>query len=126
MSWDRRWSNWAAGTLVVAAILALGACAAEGPVKPPGIEQKIEAARTPGDHEEIASLYEQQAGADKAAAERHQRLARTYQRSGTIKGGGQVNLARHCENLARVYQQAAAENLALAEQHRQMAAEAKK
>lgn len=126
MSKDPRWLVPGAGALLAAAMFTLGGCAAEKPIKPAGIEQKIEAARTPGDHEEIASLYEQQAGADKAAAERHQRLARTYQRSATIKGGGQVNLARHCENLARVYQQAAAENLALAEQHRQMAADAKK
>ncbi|WP_454727804.1 hypothetical protein [Cupriavidus ulmosensis] len=124
MSRDQRWLVLNAGALLAAAILVLGGCAAEGPVKPAGLEQ-IEAARTPGDHEEIASLYERQADADKAAAERHRRLARVYRGSWTPKGG-QANLAPHCEKLARAYQEAAEENLALAQQHRQMAAEAKK
>ncbi|MGX0939621.1 hypothetical protein ACUXQ2_005717 [Cupriavidus metallidurans] len=126
MSRDQRWLVPGAGALLAAAILTLASCAAEKPTKPAGIEQKIEAARTPGDHEEIASLYEQQAGADKAAAERHQRLAGIYQRSWTPKAGGQAYLVRHCNDLARAYQQAAEDNLALAQWHRQMAAEAKK
>ena len=124
MKMNRRWLVLGAGAVLAAAILTLGGCAAGGPVKPAGLEQKIEAARTRADHEEIASLYEQQAGADKAAAERHRGMALAYGRSGAYRGG-QSNIAPHCENLARTYQQAAKENLALAKEHRQMAAEAK-
>jgi hypothetical protein len=121
---NRRWLVLGAGAVLAVAMLTLVGCAAEAPVKPAGLEQKIETARTRADHEEIASLYEQQAGTDKAAAERHRRLARTYERSWTDRGG-QTNMARHCENLARTYQQAAEENLALAKEHRQAAADTK-
>ena len=124
MNMNRRRLVLGASAVLAAAILTLGGCAAEGPVKPGGLEQKIEAARTRADHEEIASLYEQQAGADKAEGERHRGLARAYGRSWTYKGG-HANLARHCENLARTHQQAAEENLALAKAHRQIASDTK-
>jgi hypothetical protein len=135
MSRNQRWLVLGAGTFLAAAVLALGGCAAEGPVKPAGLEQKIEAARTRADHQEIAAGYVQQAGVDKEAVERHRNLARAYERGG-VWGGPQVGsvssvrrgnqiLVAHCENLARIYQQAAEENLALATEHRRLAAEAK-
>jgi hypothetical protein len=104
-------------------------------MRPAGIEQKIEAARTRADHQEIAAVYEQQGDRDRAAAERHRGLARAYER-GRVWSGPPVGSASsvraqnegwvaHCENLARIYQQAAEENLALARAHRQVAAETK-
>jgi hypothetical protein len=135
MSRNQWWLNLGAGTFLAAAILTLGGCAAEGPVKPAGLEQKIEAARTRADHQEIAAVYEQQAGMDQEAVQRHRNLARAYERD-WVWGGPRVgsagsvrrenqSLAAHCENLARIYQQAADENLALAREHRQLAAEMK-
>lgn len=116
-----------------AAVLILGGCPTEEPVKSAGLEQKIEAARTRADHQEIAAAYERQAGVDREAMERHRKLARAYQqgwvwvppRAGNTSSAPRENqsLVAHCENLARMYQQAAEENLALAKQHRQMAAE---
>ena len=120
-----RWLVMGAGVALLAAVATLGGCAAEGPTKPAGLEQKIETARARADHEEIASTYEQQAIADKAAAERHESLARQYQRS----GGGFHNIngamARHCLKLTNLYRQAEQENLALAKTHRQLAEGAK-
>ena len=120
-----RWLVMGAGVALLAAVATLGGCAAEGPTKPAGLEQKIETARARADHEEIASIYEQQATADKAAAERHESLARQYQRS----GGGFHNIngtmARHCLKLTNLYRQAEQENLALAKTHRQLAEGAK-
>ncbi len=118
---------------LVLAILTLGGCAAEGPIKPADFEQKIEAAHTRADHQEIAAVYEQQAEGDRVAVERHRGLARAYER-GYIAGGTRArgssiarrenkSLAAHCENLVRIYQQAAEENLALAKEHRRLAAE---
>jgi len=135
MSRNQRWLVLGAGAFLAAAVLALGGCAAEWPVKPADLEQKIEAARTRADHQAIAAVYEQQAEGDRAAAERHRGLARAYER-GYIAGGSRVrgsstarrenkSLVAHCENLARIYQQAAEENLALAREHRQVAAETK-
>lgn len=102
--------------------LALVGCTGEGPVKPAGLEQKIESARTPADFEEIASMYEAQASIDKVAAERHRRLAKAYRTGPSSPRGGQANMAGHCENLARFYQQASEENLALAKEQRQVTA----
>ena len=131
----QRWLVLGAGTFLAAVVLALGGCPAEGPVKPAGLEQKIEAGRTHADHQEIAAIYEQQAGVDREAMERHRNLARAYERGwvwapprvGGVNSerGKNKSLVAHCENLARLYQQAAEENLALAREHRQLAAETK-
>lgn len=100
-----------AGTFLAAAILTWGGCAGEAPVKPAGLEQKIEAARTRADHREIAAVYARQAGVDKEAVERHRGLARAYERGWVWSGppggsasrvrGENQSLAAHCENLAR-------------------------
>jgi len=121
MSTNKRWSVLGTGVFLVAVGLALGGCAAQGPVKPAGLEQKIEAARTRADHQEIAAVYEQQAEAYKATADLHRDWARAYER-----GRRKIySMVTHCENLARIFQQAAEETLALAREHRQVAAETK-
>jgi len=135
MSRNQRRMVLGTGAFLAAAVLILGGCAAEEPVKPAGLEQQIEAARTRADHQTIAAVYEQEAEGDRAAAERHRGLARAYER-GYIAGGSRVrgsstarrenkSLAAHCENLTRIYQQAAEENLVLAREHRQLATETK-
>lgn len=117
---------------LVLAILILGGCAVEGPVRRADLERKIEAARTRADHLEIAAIYVRQAQADGAAAEQHRALARAYER-GWVYSGPQVGTARsmealnrsqivHCEDLAHIYQRVAEENLSLARAHRQFAA----
>ena len=121
MSRNQRWLVLGRGTFLALAISILAGCAAEGPVKPAGLEQKIKAARTRVDHQAIAEVYEQQAVGDRAAAERHRGSARAYER-GRWKN---KTRAAHCENLAHIYQQAAEENLALARAHRQLASEIK-
>ena len=124
MSRNQRWPVLGTGVFLVAAALALGGCAAQGPVKPAGLEQKIEAARTRADHDEIAAVYEQQAEGHKAASEWHRRWARAYEQ-GIIRQGTNRNNVAHCDNLVRIFQQASEVNLALAREHRQMAAEMK-
>lgn len=104
-------------------VFALASCATEAPLQVAGLEQRIATARVRADHEQIASVYEQQAGVDRAAAERHRRLAQVYR--GRTDRNVPANMASHCDNLARTYQQAADENLALAREHRRMAGEAK-
>lgn len=102
MSRNQRRLVLGAGSLPVAAALTLGGCAAEGPVKTAGIERKIEAARTPADHQEIAAVYGQQAEGDRSAAERYRGLARAYER-GLVWGGPPIgsleSVQSHAENL---------------------------
>lgn len=119
MSRNQRWLVLGPGAFLAVAISIFAGCAAEGPVKPAGLEQKIEAARTRADHQEIAAVYEQHAEGDRASAERYRALARMYER-GRWKN---KTAAVYCENLARIFQQAAEENLALAWEHRRLAAE---
>ena len=121
ISRNKRRSGLGASAFFIAAVLALGGCAAQGPVKPAGLEQKIEAARTRADHQDIAAVYEQQSEGYKATAERHRYWAQACER-GRWKSKSMV---AHCDNLARLFQQATTETLALAREHRQVAAEMK-
>ena len=87
----------------------------------------IQTAKTGADHEEIASVYEQQARADRAAANEHRRMEKLYkafsEADPTWSSSGQT--PEHCQNLASIYQQAAQEHDALAELHRQAASGAR-
>ncbi len=105
---------------IAAATITLGGCAAQMPSPPAGIEQKMENASTPSDHNDIASQYERQATVDAAAAKRHLGYAVTYRKNKSPRSGVQEheNLAKHCETLARTYQEAADQNLSLAKLHR--------
>lgn len=111
--------------LFVTAIFSFSGCAIETPQKPSGIEQKIQNARTPVEHEVIASQYEKQAEADKTTARLHHSMAEKYQYYAGPKGNTPGAFAGHCESLAKIYQQAADENLELAKLHRQAAIDAK-
>ena len=113
-------SSVVSGSALLAA-LTVGGCASDAPFPPAGMQEKIVAARSPADHADIAALYEQQAGRDKAAAEQHRRIAQAYR--GRISRAIPPGMAAHCENLATLYETAAKENLALAEQHRRAAKE---
>ena len=104
MTRNQRWLVLGTVTFLAAAVLILGGCAAEGPVKLAGLEQKIEAARTRADHQEITAVYEQQADGDRVAAERHRGLARAYER-GYIAGGSRArgsSTARRKQEFRRV------------------------
>lgn len=120
--------------ILATVLLTLGGCATDGPVEVAGLEQKIEAARTRTDHQELAVIYERQAAVEMEAKERYRASARAYERGWKWSGprGGMVSartanrhLIDHCENLARLHQLAADENVAMAKEHRRLAAEAK-
>lgn len=110
---------------LLATSLILGGCASQEPKKPSGIEQRIESANSPSDHQAIAAEYEKQATADKAASKMHQSLANKYKYLSGHKNFAPGSLSRHCSNLAKLYEQAAAENLELAKMHREAADAAK-
>jgi hypothetical protein len=92
----------------------LHGCAARSP----DILRMVVDAKTPDDHEAIASYYEKQAAKNEAEASFHRRLAETYRRfHNTYKN----DMAPHCEIVADNYMKIAAEDSELAKEHRKLA-----
>jgi hypothetical protein len=121
MKTNARWFNGSALAVLVAASSILAGCASGPLIVESGLEQQVQSASTRSDHEKIASAYELQAGVEKASAQRHERMARTYRQGKNAAAG----IAAHCDNLSRMYVQTGDELLGLAKMHRQMAAAAK-
>ncbi len=87
------------------------------------LEKAITGAKTPADHEAIASHashYDREVASAKANAEEHRKLAEAYRNVSR----GKAPMEGHCVRLAQNYESVAAEKAALAEAHRQMAREA--
>ncbi len=110
------------------AMLALGvglAGCAELATRPSqAIQQKIEAARTPADHEALAEYYVKEAAAARAKAEDHRNMAKRYG-SWPPSGRGGASWAAHCDAAASSYADIARRYDTMAAEHRQMAAQAK-
>ena len=121
MKSNARWVTGSALAILIAAGSILAGCASAPATDISGLEQHVQSASTRSDHEKIASAYAQQAGVEKASAQRHERMARTYRQGRNAAPG----MAAHCDNLARMYVQTGDELMGLAKMHRQMAAEAK-
>lgn len=84
------------------------------------IEKAVTGAKTPADHEAIASYYDREGTTAKAKAEEHRKLAEAYRNIGR----GRAPMEDHCRRLVQNYESVVTENAALAEAHRQMAQEA--
>ena len=120
MNATSRWILLGAAALVLGAGALNAARAAE--VSHDQLMHMIQTAKTRADHEQIASIYEQQASADRAAAENHRRMESLYKGIDPTAGGrGSGQMAVHCKNLAAGYARAAEEHAALAKLHRQAA-----
>src|SRR5256712_10958253 len=85
------------------------------------LEKAVTGAKTPADHEAIASHYDREGATAKVKAEEHRKLAELYR---NLAGKVQVAMESHCRELAQHYESAVAANAALAAAHRQMAREA--
>ena len=89
------------------------------------LEKAVTGAKTPADHEAIASYYEKEATTAKGKAAEHHRLMEAYRTLSVLpRGQGQPTMANHCQQLAQNYESIATENTALAKAHQQMAQEA--
>ena len=113
---------WTSLQRIVSLVLlgvALAGCAADPKVPSPELQQRIEAARTRGDHEALASYYVREAAGARAIAAEHRKMAKTYQ--GTAMGGRGGSMFAHCNSIVRMYEGIAAEYDGLATDHRQMA-----
>ncbi len=78
----------------------------------------ITGAKTPADHEAIASYYDKESAAAKAKAAEHHKLMEAYR---NLAGKGQFKMEEHCQKLAQNYESIATEYTSLAGAHRQMA-----
>lgn len=85
------------------------------------LEKAITGAKTPADHEAIASYYDKESATAKAKAGEHLKLMEAYR---NIAGKGQFMMPEHCQKLAQNYESIASEYTSLAGGHRQMAREA--
>lgn len=85
------------------------------------LEKAVTGAKTPADHEAIASYYDKEGTTAKAQAEEHHKMMQAYR---NLAGKGQFAMEGHCQRLAQNYESVATENAALAAAHRQMAQEA--
>jgi hypothetical protein len=103
--------------------LVVAGCAS-GPNAPsPELLQRIESARTRGDHEGLAAYYSQEATKARAIAENHRKMAKVYQ--GNLAGGrGGASMPAHCNAIVRSHEGIALEYEGMATAHRQMAAQA--
>lgn len=116
-------SRRAAGALLVLGI-ALSGCAELITSPSPAIQQQIEAARTPVDHEALATYYRKEATAARNKAEEHRKMGKGYAAwPGGGRGGG--SWSAHCNAIAASYDEIASKYEAMAADHRQMATLAK-
>ena len=81
------------------------------------INDMIAKAKSPADHEAIATYYDRDAAEAKAKAEQHMKMADSY----TQFRPDYKPLPRHCRAEAKYYEGIAAEDRALAAAHRKMA-----
>lgn len=82
------------------------------------LEQAVEQARTPSDHNTVAARYEAEAERLLRMAQRHENMARIYEETDNPKLTGN---AEHCRRIAKHLRTVAEEMKALAQSHRRMA-----
>lgn len=110
-----------ASMLLLSVVLA--GCAS-GPNAPsPDLLQRIEAARTRGDHEALAAHYDQETAKARAIADSHRKMGKSYQGNLSL-GRSEANIAAHCSAIARSQEGIAAEYEGMAAAHRQFAKQA--
>lgn len=83
------------------------------------IEQMIEQAKTPADHEALAAYYEKEAQAAKQKYELHKKMEAAYSKFPSLKQ--KSNILFHCDTLAKDYETMAKQYEMLAQIHKEMA-----
>ncbi len=103
--------------------IGLAGCAGVSTTPPPAIQQQIEAARTPADHEALAAYYVKEAGSARAKVAEHRAMGKAY--TASPPGGRGGSWAAHCNATVASYEEIASRYDAMAAEHRQMAGQAK-
>ena len=115
----------AAGLMLLAAasLPTIRAGAQPAAVTDDNLNQMIESAKTPADHEAIAAFYEQEAADAKKKANLHRNTADTYRK---LKISKPVGMAEMCDEIAAMWDKIAHHDSKLAKAHQQMAKSAAK
>lgn len=104
--------------------VALSGCAGPSSAPSPELQQRIERASTPADHESLATYYTQEAAKARAQASEHRRMAKSYQ--GIVNGGrGTASMPAHCNAIVASFENIATEYDLMAVAHQQLAKQAK-
>ena len=85
------------------------------------LEKAVTGAKTPADHEAIASYYDREGATAQAKATEHRKMEEAYR---NLAGKGQFKMEEHCQRLVQHCESIATDNAALAAAHQQMAREA--
>jgi hypothetical protein len=109
------------GAILLASLLT-PAIAPASDVKDADIAQKIAAASSPEDHQEIADYYRQQAAGAAEKAKGHEAMLESYKRAG---GRVYANMKQHCRSLIGSYKEEQKQYEALADLHAKQAAKPK-
>lgn len=112
-------SRRTAGVLLAVGI-ALSGCADLITSPSRTMQQQIEAARTPADHEALAAYYVKEAADARGKAEDHRKMGKSYA-SWPAGGRGGGSWSAHCNASAASYEDIAKRYDAMAAEHRQMA-----
>ncbi len=86
------------------------------------LTQSIAEAKTPAQHEAIATYYDQEAASSKEKADLHRRAAASYRKMNIDKPVGMANM---CDNTATMWDKVSADAKKLAGDHHEMAKAAK-
>jgi hypothetical protein len=83
------------------------------------IQQQIEAARTPADHQKLADYYLKEAAAARTKAAEHRQMGKSYA-ANPPGGRGGGSMASHCNSTAASYDEIASRYEAMAATHKEM------
>lgn len=111
----------AAGAML--AIIALGYLPFGSAQEGKSIEQMIAEAKTPTDHEAIATYYEKEAQEAHQKHAEHQQMSDSYAKIPVLKT--KTGAVAHCNTIAKNYEKIAKEYEALAKLHKNMEKSAK-
>jgi len=100
--------------------LALAGCASSPSIPSPELLQRIESARTRGDHEALATHYMQQASAARDVAAEHRKMVKSYQANRWDPRVAGL-MPDHCNAIVRSQEGIAAEYEGMAEGHYELA-----
>lgn len=111
-------------TMLLVAGAALAGCSGLTTSPSRAIQQQIESARTPADHQALADYYAKEAVDARATAADHRKMGKAYQ-AAPLGGRGGGSMPAHCNATAASYEEIASRFDAMAAEHRQMAVQAK-